>query len=112
METINAKKEILEFLKEDSVVNKKIKCAIINYDNKHSEIDDDEHVFILKINHTNDDFKSFLSQLNFKFEYGWGTSMLYGSIWFEDGSWATRTESDYGEGWEHKKVPQIPSLLF
>ncbi|QNI21485.1 hypothetical protein [Salmonella phage 3sent1] len=34
--------------------------------------------------------------------------MLYGNVWFTDGTWLERGEYDGSEWWEYKATPAIP----
>lgn len=49
--------------------------------------------------------------LDFDYDAGYGTQHVFGTIWFQDGSWATRREVDGSEWWQHHMRPQIPENL-
>lgn len=66
---------------------------------------------LLKTNHSEDDYLKFLDTLNFSYDSGYGGQELYGTIWYEDGSWSERGEYDSSEWWEYKKTPVIPNKL-
>lgn len=102
----NAKKELEQLLEGKA----KVKCAQIT---KGYYYGDEEPClkFILKVNHTEDDFQSFLKSLNFDYNSGYGGQELFGTIWLEDGTWCTRGEYDGSEWWEHNQLPKIPSEL-
>ena len=102
----NAKKELEKFLERKS----KVKCAVIT---KCYQYDDEEtcQKFELKVNHTEEEFKSFLESLNFNYDSGYGMQELFGIVWLEDLSWCTRGEYDGSEWWEHNQLPAIPSEL-
>lgn len=55
--------------------------------------------------------KKFLRSLNFEYDNGYGGQELYGTIWYDDGSWSERGEYDGSEWWEHKKCPEYPVEL-
>ena len=65
----------------------------------------------LKPNYSEKDYKKFLRSLNFEYDNGYGGQELYGTIWYDDGSWSERGEYDGSEWWEHKKCPDYPSEL-
>ena len=102
----NAKKELELLLKGKA----KVKCAEIT---KGYHCYDEELCpkFILKVNHTEDDFQSFLKSLNFDYDSGYGGQELFGTVWLQDGTWCTRGEYDGSEWWEHNQLPEIPSEL-
>ena len=62
---------------------------------------------ILKVNHSEKDYKDFLELLDFDYDSGFGSQDLFGTIWIEDGSWLSRGEYDGSEWWEHNKLPAI-----
>jgi len=49
-----------------------------------------------------------LPLLCFDYDSGFGSQNLYGTIWFADGSWATRGEYDGSEWWDHHTPPAFP----
>lgn len=102
----NAKKELERLLEGKA----KVKCAEIT---KGYQYDDEEPCpkFTLKVNHTDDEFQSFLKSLNFDYDSGYGGQELFGTVWLEDGTWCTRGEYDGSEWWEHNQLPEIPSEL-
>lgn len=53
-----------------------------------------------------------LEEKDFKktvYDSGYGSQKLYGTVWFEDGTWADRCEFDGSEWWEHRVRPSAPS---
>lgn len=56
-------------------------------------------------------YENFMESLDFKYESSHGGQQLYGTIWFSDGTWATRGEYDGSEWWEHHRRPAIPEYL-
>ncbi len=50
-----------------------------------------------------------LPMLDFAYDSGFGGQELYGTIWYEDGTWSERGEYDGSEWWEHRKCPEIPN---
>mgnify|MGYP000630626643 CR=1 FL=1 len=49
--------------------------------------------------------------LDFEYDSGYGGQNLFGTIWYEDGTWSERGEYDGSEWWEHRERPQIPEEL-
>jgi hypothetical protein len=99
----NAKQEMLNFIGEDAVL-----CAYVDYD------DGDGGHFepvALKCGYTKDGWEGFLKALDFNYDNGYGAQMLYGKIWFKNGSWAERDEYDGSEWWAYRKRPDIPVAL-
>ena len=102
----NAKKELEQFLQGKA----KVKCASITKGYQY-DYEDPCPKFELKVNHTEEDFQSFLKSLNFDYDSGYGGQELFGTVWLEDGTWCTRGEYDGSEWWEHNQLPEIPSEL-
>ncbi len=94
---MNAKEEFLE-----AVEGRKIKCAIV----KHYKGD-----IYLKKRHNGTDYKTFLDNLDFEYDNGYGGQELEGTIWFKDGTWTERGEYDGSEWWQHQEIPDIPIEL-
>lgn len=42
---------------------------------------------------------------------GYGMQIIYGYVWFKDGTWLERGEYDGSEWWEYKATPEIPEML-
>ena len=109
----NAKEELEQLLKGKA----KVKCASITvdypFDYKEARLKDIEDyvLFELKVNHTEEEFQSFLNSLNFDYDSGYGGQELFGTVWLEDGTWCTRGEYDGREWWIHNQLPEIPSEL-
>lgn len=99
----NAKEELLRLLEGKA----KIKCAEITKGYQYN----DEKQYILKVNHTEEEFQSFLESLNFNYYSGYGGQELFGTVWLKDDSWCTRGEYDGSEWWEYNKLPEIPLEL-
>jgi hypothetical protein len=96
---VNAKSEFLAFTKD-----KAIKCVYIT---KYSE----ERESILKVGHTEEEYQAFLETLDYEYDRGFGLQEVFGTIWFEDGTWCDRWEYDGSEGWQYHTVPEIPDNL-
>ena len=48
-----------------------------------------------------------LKKLDFEYDNSYGSQLLYGFIWYNDGSWSDRGEYDGSEWWQHQKRPPI-----
>ena len=103
---MNAREELEQLLEGKA----KIKCALIEKCIWYDE-EDPYREFELKVNYTEEEFKSFLESLDFQYNAGFGIQELHGIIWFEDGSWCTRIECDDSWCWEHHQLPEIPAKL-
>jgi hypothetical protein len=101
---MNAKNEFVRH-----VNNRKVKCADII----HPQVDGKDCIknFHLKFSFSEDDYLNFLNQLNFDYDEDYGRQELYGTIWYEDGTWSSRGEYDGLEWWEYHVMPEIPSYL-
>jgi hypothetical protein len=113
----NAKKELLNTLKD---VNVAIKCAWIQFekfDREYSEDSEDDDskpaptIFKLVVGHDSQALEEFLRALDFEYDSGYGTQELFGTVWLSDGTWLSRGEYDGSEWWEHNKIPDIPEEL-
>ena len=111
---MNAKQEILtavgiiipEETKTPLEKSPHIKCATI-------ERDSGGHFYNvnLKVDWTDEEFKTFLDQMDFEYDSGYGVQELFGIIWLTDGTWLERSEYDGSEWWSHKSLPKIPDHL-
>ena len=45
---------------------------------------------------------------DYEYDSGYGTQKLFGTVWFKDGTWATRNEYDGSEHWKRYKRPELP----
>jgi hypothetical protein len=103
----NAKQELVSSLGSNT---NKVICAVV----KHSVWDAEESYksFKLLLNHTQEDFTLFLDSLDFDYDNGYGLQELYGTVWFNDGTWLQRWEHDGSEGWEYITCPEVPTELY
>ena len=99
---MNAKQEFLNEIRNKS----KVLCSIITYYKKGKEED-----YHLTTGWTDEDLEIFLKSIDFEYDDGYGTQLLYGNIWYDDGTWSERVEYDGSENWLHKKVPEIQKFL-
>lgn len=97
---MNALEEFLPFTQYECG----IKCADIIY------VDGtDETRIILPLRHTVQNFAKFLIALNFDYDNDYGTRHLFGTVWFNDGTWASRSEYEGKEWWLHNICPNVPT---
>ena len=96
---INAKQEFLTAVGN----TENIICAYINHHDKGK--------FNLKVNHTDKELESFLQEIDFKYDDGYGEQELFGTIWLKNGDWIEREDYDGSEYWVYKYVPNIPKKL-
>jgi hypothetical protein len=85
---LNAKQEFIKHVEDKQVL-----CAI------------------LRLEHTESEYTTFLNALDFEYESGYGRQILFGNIWYKDGTWSDRSEYDGLEWWEYQQVPEIPKNL-
>lgn len=97
---INAKAELLE-----DIEGRKIIAAEITFgeNRENGEL----KTFILKQGHTEADLQQFLTQLDFKYENGYGTQYLFGTVWLDNNQWLDRREYDGSEWWGLNFMPKI-----
>jgi hypothetical protein len=100
---MNAKQELLHELNTLSPVT--IKCATISVRAHY------ENPFVKAQLKVGGDLTTFLNQLDFDYDDGYGIQELYGIVWLSDGTWLSRGEYDGSEWWVHCTVPQIPPEL-
>jgi hypothetical protein len=108
---INAKEEFISLCEERTVV-----CATIVHEYRTESIASRASVqrrtkADLKSNYAPEDFKEFLKYLDFEYDRGHGMQEIFGTVWFEDGTWAERGEYDGAEWWELRERPEIPENL-
>ena len=101
---INAREEFTGFTEDLP----DIRCAEVKLSRHYGN---PEVVAELCENYTTWDMQEFLKGLDFRYDHGYGSQELFGTIWFSDGSWADRHEYDGAERWVHRKLPKIPVYL-
>jgi hypothetical protein len=89
-------------------VSAKLRCAIISKGNPSYK---NATTYSLTVGYDRNEFDLFLEAIDFHYDDGYGRQEIYGTIWFDDGSWAERGEYDGSEWWEYKECPEIPKLL-
>lgn len=99
-----------EFLSHVRKVNSSILCAHITRERfDDTTFDYYEIVYVLKTDFTGNDYEKFLNSLDFQYDAGFGGQVLFGTIFYSDGTWSERREYDGSEWWEYKKRPEIPN---
>ena len=109
MANTNAKQEFLKHISDVHVLNREVLCAQIqkgyDYDEEQSA------VFNLTTGWTKEDWDSFIKDLDFEYDSGYGGQELFGTIWYTDGTWSERGEYDGSEWWQYQVCPNIPQEL-
>ena len=103
---MNAKDEFKRHTKDAGAA---VKCAHVKID--RSAYDDMSNAHLLREGYKQADYDAFLALLDVEYDDGYGGQQLYGTIWYENGTWSTRGEYDGSEWWEHHKVPGLPEYL-
>ena len=99
---MNAKTEFIEHTKDKP----KVICAVIEKDVEWNPV----HLVTLYEGYSEDDYNEFLKQLDtYDYDDGYGSQELYGTIWYEDGTYSDRGEYDGSEWWQYRKAPKKPA---
>lgn len=53
--------------------------------------------FVLYKGFTEEEKKQFMESLNFEYDAGYGSQKLFGTIWYDDGTFSERSEYDGSE---------------
>jgi hypothetical protein len=97
---MNAKSEFLSH-----VGNKKVLCVYINIPINNIIIAE------LGCAWDKEEWSKFLELIDVDYDNGYGSQNLFGTIWYEDGTWSDRGEYDGSEWWCHNTCPKIPDEL-
>ena len=97
-----------DFLRE--IEGREVKCAEIIYGSDYWD-EEDRRVARLPESFSDSEYTSFLSQIDYEYDSGYGGQVVFGCIWYTDGTWSERGEYDGSEWWEHKSCPEIPKEL-
>jgi hypothetical protein len=110
---MNAREEFLEHINEISRnYSTKVLCVqISNDDHIIQDFNERKKDFHLTTGWTNEEWSEFLSDLDFEYDDGYGGQNLFGTIWYQDGTWSERSEYDGSEWWGYNKCPKIPEEL-
>lgn len=92
---------------------KKIKCAIVTFGEYGWSDEEDDQVVTrtLPVNYTQEEYDVFTQSIDREYDAGYGGQQLFGTIWYEDGTWSSRGEYDGSEWWDWNKCPVIPAVL-
>lgn len=95
-----------EFIKH--IGTRKVLCAKIQNGDGY---EDDIYFFNLTTGWTDEEWNGFLTDIDFEYDSGYGGQNLFGTIWYQDGTWSERGEYDGSEWWDHCECPHIPAEL-
>lgn len=103
MSITNIKQELLEHV-EGMYSVKAVQLKIERYT---------EYLKIVRVIHLPEGYdeeqlQSFLRNIDTTYDNGYGNQMLYGFIWWKDGTWSSRYEYDGAEEWVHHEIPHYP----
>lgn len=109
---MNAKQEFLQHIQR---IQKRfdqfgVLCAQIKFGD-WSNSEDQREYYILTTGYTQEEWQQFLSDIDKNYNSGYGSQNLFGTIWYNDGTWSNRGEYDGSEWWEYNQVPAIPEHL-
>lgn len=102
---MNAKEE---FINHTANKGRGILCAYII---RGDEYVDNRTEYLLPVGYTKEEKSKFLYDINWYYNNGYGGQELFGTIWYNDGTWSSRGEYDGSEWWDYNKCPQIPETL-
>jgi hypothetical protein len=105
----NAKEELQETLKPYTEKGLDLVCAEITHEGEWGE---DTNKIVLKLGHTKEEAEAFFKALDFKYNDGFGSQELFGTVWLTYGVWLSRWEYDGSEGWQVNSCPHIPNHLY
>lgn len=97
-----------EFLCE--VEGHTILCAEITYNRDYWD-DKDRRLAWLQVGFSDEQYQTFLRNIDYEYNSGFGMQRVHGNIWYTDGTWSERVEYDGSEWWEYKACPEIPKEL-
>lgn len=99
---MNAKTEFLEHTEDKP----KVVCAVIEKDVEWKPV----RLATLYEGYSEDEYNEFLRILDtYEYDDGYGSQELYGTIWYEDGTYSGRGKYDGSEWWEYRKAPEKPA---
>jgi len=108
---MNAKKEFLDFVGNRNVVCATVATTEDVWDENFGHEGELIRSYLLRKGYSHKDFITFVDNLDFEYYDGYGGQELFGTIWFTDGTWATRGEYDGSEWWKHHELPDIDEEL-
>jgi hypothetical protein len=113
---MNAKQEFLQHINytgsnHNSVINyytSNVLCVEITIGKPYVEQTKES---FLTTGYSIEEWEQFLSDIDKEYDEGYGGQELFGTIWYKDGTWSTRSEYDGSEWWDYHSVPEIPENL-
>lgn len=105
MSILNAKTELLAIIKAKK---KTLLCAVVENRDPWAVVESPLATATLRIGYTQEEFEKFLTELDYKYDSGYGGQEIYGTLWCTDGTWFERGEYDGSEWWELRSRPDIP----
>jgi len=102
----NAKEELQEILNKLKEKQNVLVCADLQLEEGYSK------KIRLTHPHTPEEAESFFKTLDFKYNDGYGSQELFGTVWLTYGVWLSRWEYDGSEGWTVNSCPHIPNYLY
>lgn len=106
---MNAKQEFLQHIQQ--FVKSGVLCAQIKFGGDWSTTEDQREYYILTTGYTQEEWQQFLSDIDKNYNSGYGSQNLFGTIWYNDGTWSSRGEYDGSEWWQYNQAPAIPEHL-
>lgn len=105
---MNARQEFINHTRE-----RVIKCVVLHFYDVWQYVDEEDEkttvpLISLKVGWTNADMEVFLNAIDNEYDNGYGGQQLFGTIWYDDGTWSDRGEYDGSEWWDYHHCPQIP----
>jgi hypothetical protein len=104
----DAAQEFLLLLNDVYSRNATLVAAVVEYNRYAPGLEYDPLIATLYPGFTEAEYKAFLDAIDFRYDADYGTQYVFGTVWFSDGSWATRAEYDGCEWWEDRCQPAMP----
>ena len=93
---------------EQVVRNRYVVAAEVRWVNVH-DLEDEGSSQLLRRGFGQSELSAFFERLEvLDNEY---LQVIFGAVWFTDGSWAVRISDQWGGYWSHQEVLQIPEYL-
>lgn len=106
MSVKNARDEFLDHIRK---VDSTILCASLARESfDEATFEYREIKYVLKTEFNGNDYDEFLKSLDFQYDAGFGGQLLFGTIFYANGTWSERGEYDGSEWWVYKTCPEIP----
>lgn len=103
MSDINIKRQLLSHV-EDMYNVKAVQLKL----ERHTTHLKSVQLFHLPEGYHEGQLESFLRDIDTSYDNEYGNQMLYGFIWWKDGSWSSRYNYEGKEKWVHNVVPSYP----